>query len=162
MFPQSGWVGVTHASYFTSCCCSFFLTRSLVYDLQDEFKGTELGELAAALLRGYGWTEGKVLGRNKNREDTKIVDFQKRSGSYGLGFNPSTVDPKKNRSGDWILPDSGAQERSKKDNGKEREAERNRREEDLPRERIGSRQRKVENGDVRDERVGSRKKDEGE
>ncbi|KAF3327127.1 protein MOS2-like protein [Carex littledalei] len=130
----------------------------------DEFKGTELGELAAALLRGYGWTEGKVLGRNKNREDTKIVDFQKRSGSYGLGFNPSTADPKKNRSGDWILPDSGAQEKRDKDNGKEREAERNssRREEDLPRERIGSRQRKVENGDVRDERVGSRRKDEVE
>ncbi|KAF3338137.1 protein MOS2-like protein [Carex littledalei] len=130
----------------------------------DEFKGTELGELAAALLRGYGWTEGKVLGRNKNREDTKIVDFKKRSGSYGLGFNPSTADPKKNRSGDWILPDSGAQEKRDKDNSKEREAERNssRREEDLPRERIGSRQRKVENGDVRDERVGSRRKDEVE
>ncbi|XP_078175061.1 protein MOS2-like isoform X2 [Carex rostrata] len=130
----------------------------------DEFKGTELGELAAALLRGYGWTEGKVHGRNKNREDTKIVDFQKRSGSYGLGFNPSTADPKKNRSGDWIFPDSAAQEKREKDNGKERDTERNSsiREENLPRERMGSRQRKLENGDVRNERVGSRKKDEGE
>lgn len=24
LFPQSGWVGVTHASYFTSCCCLCF------------------------------------------------------------------------------------------------------------------------------------------
>lgn len=142
----------------------FFLTSCLVYDLQDEFKGTELGDLAAALLRGYGWTEGKVVGRNKNKEDTKIVDFQKRSGTYGLGFNPSASDPKKNRSGDWILPDTAAQEKKEKDNGKEREKERNssRREEDSERERVGSTKRKVENGNVRDERVGSRRNEEAE
>lgn len=132
--------------------------------MQEEFKGTELGDLAAALLRGYGWTEGKVLGRNKNKEDTKIVDFQKRSGTYGLGFSPSTADPKKNRSGDWILPDSATLEKRERDNGKEREIERNsgRREEDLQRERIGSRKTKVENGDARDERVGSRRNEEVE
>ncbi|KAJ4807222.1 hypothetical protein LUZ62_019788 [Rhynchospora pubera] len=128
----------------------------------EEFKGAELGDLAAALLRGYGWTEGKVLGRNKNREDTKIVDFQKRSGTYGIGFNPTGSDPKKNRSGEWILPDSDAQEKREKDNVKEREKERNssRREEDLERERASSRKRKEENGDKEEDRVGSRRNEE--
>ncbi|KAJ3684462.1 hypothetical protein LUZ61_013626 [Rhynchospora tenuis] len=125
----------------------------------EEFKGTELGDLAAALLRGYGWTEGKALGRNKNREDTKIVDYQKRSGTYGIGFNPTGSDPKKNRNGEWTVNDSGAQEKKEKDNGKEREKERNsRRGEDLDRERASSRKRKEDNGNKREDRVSSSSK----
>jgi G patch domain and KOW motifs-containing protein len=162
--PLSGWVQTGNSSYLICLLPFFFLLTSFVYDLQDELKGIELGDLAAALLRGYGWTEGKVVGRNKNREDTKIVDFQKRSETYGLGFNPSASDPKKNCSGDWILPDSAAQGKKDKDNGKEREKDRNSsgREEILERERVGSAKRTVDNGNTRDEKVSSWRNEEAE
>jgi G patch domain and KOW motifs-containing protein len=62
------------------------------------------------------------------------------------------------------LPDNAAQEKKVKDNGKDREKERNgsRKEENLERERVGSAKRKVENGNTRDERVSSRRNEEVE
>lgn len=141
--------------FYLNTAIFILLTADLIYHVQDEFKGTQLDDLAAALLRGYGWTEGKGIGRNKDREDTKIVDYQKRGGTYGIGFNPSTADPKKNRNGDWILPNNISQEKSEKGENKQREKERtSRREENLDRERVS--RRKGENGNTREERVGRR------
>jgi len=64
----------------------------------------------AALLAGYGWTEGKGIGRNNKTGDTKVVEYDRRAGTQGLGYNPSEADPRKTRSGDWIVGEKKASE----------------------------------------------------
>ncbi|XP_062210602.1 protein MOS2-like [Phragmites australis] len=69
----------------------------------DEFHEVPVEGFGAALLAGYGWSEGKGIGRNNKTGDTKVVEYYRRAGTLGLGYNPSEADPKKTRSGDWIV-----------------------------------------------------------
>lgn len=69
----------------------------------DEFNEIPVEGFGAALLAGYGWTEGKGIGRNNKTGDTKVLEYDRRAGTQGLGYNPSEADPRKTRSGDWIV-----------------------------------------------------------
>ncbi|XP_010919064.1 protein MOS2 [Elaeis guineensis] len=80
----------------------------------DEFNDIPVEGFGAALLAGYGWSEGKGIGRN-NKGDTKVVLYERRAGTEGLGYVPSSSDPKK-RKGQWI-----AQERKEKEKEKEKQ-----------------------------------------
>ncbi|WOL10628.1 protein MOS2-like [Canna indica] len=66
----------------------------------EEFNDIKVEDFAAAMLAGYGWTQGQVIGRNKKLADTKVFEHKRMAGSEGLGYNPSEGDPKKKR-GNW-------------------------------------------------------------
>lgn len=51
----------------------------------EEFDDVPVEGFGAALLKGYGWYEGRGIGRN-HKEDVKIVEFDRRAGKEGLGF----------------------------------------------------------------------------
>lgn len=57
----------------------------------DEFKDVPVEGFGAAILAGYGWSEGKGIGRN-NKGDTKVVQYDRRAGTQGLGYNPTAND----------------------------------------------------------------------
>ncbi|KAL6907553.1 hypothetical protein ACP4OV_002592 [Aristida adscensionis] len=89
----------------------------------DEFREVPVEGFGAALLAGYGWSEGKGIGRNNKTGDTKVVEYDRRAGTQGLGYNPSEADPKKTRSGDWIVgggkkaAENGAAKKRDRDTG---------------------------------------------
>ncbi|CAL4938552.1 unnamed protein product [Urochloa decumbens] len=76
----------------------------------DEFNEMPVEGFGAALLAGYGWAEGKGIGRNNKTGDAKVVEYDRRAGTQGLGYNPSEADPRKTRSGDWIVGEKKASE----------------------------------------------------
>lgn len=51
----------------------------------DEFEDVSVENFASALLKGYGWVEGRGIGKNA-KEDVKVVEYTKRTGKEGLGF----------------------------------------------------------------------------
>ncbi|KAK6934847.1 Spp2/MOS2, G-patch domain [Dillenia turbinata] len=51
----------------------------------DEFKEVPVESFASAILAGYGWQQGKGIGKNA-KEDVKVVEIKKRTGKEGLGF----------------------------------------------------------------------------
>lgn len=51
----------------------------------DEFEGCPVEGFAAAVLKGYGWTQGRGIGRN-TKEDVKVVEYERRVGKEGFGF----------------------------------------------------------------------------
>jgi G patch domain and KOW motifs-containing protein len=76
----------------------------------EEYLDVPVEGFGAALLAGYGWSEGKGIGRNNKTGDTKVVNYDRRAGTQGLGYNPSAADPKKTRTGDWIVGEKKATE----------------------------------------------------
>ncbi|XP_068664252.1 protein MOS2-like [Aristolochia californica] len=60
----------------------------------EEFEAVPVEGFGAALLAGYGWSEGKGIGRNA-KEDVKVVQFLRRANKEGLGFVPGEHDKKK-------------------------------------------------------------------
>jgi G patch domain/KOW motif-containing protein len=110
----------------------------------DEFNEMPVDGFGAALLAGYGWTEGKGIGRNNKTGDTKVVEYDRRAGTQGLGYNPSEADPRKTRSGDWIVGEKKASE-----NGSAKKRDRDSR--DRMEERDSS-SRKKRSGEQRSER----------
>lgn len=52
----------------------------------EDFENVPVEGYGAALLAGYGWKPGQGIGR-KAKEDVQIVEFKKRSGNEGFGFN---------------------------------------------------------------------------
>lgn len=84
----------------------------------DEFNEMPVEGFGAALLAGYGWTEGKGIGRNNKTGDAKVVEYDRRAGTQGLGYNPSEADPRKTRSGDWTV---GVKKASENGSAKKRE-----------------------------------------
>ncbi|KAL6645904.1 hypothetical protein ACP70R_017512 [Stipagrostis hirtigluma subsp. patula] len=54
----------------------------------DEFREVPVEGFGAALLAGCGWSEGKGIGRNNKVGDTKVVQYDRRVGTHGLGYNP--------------------------------------------------------------------------
>ncbi|CAK9160510.1 unnamed protein product, partial [Ilex paraguariensis] len=51
----------------------------------NEFTDIPVKEFGKALLSGYGWYEGRGIGRNA-QEDVKVVEYTGRTGRQGLGF----------------------------------------------------------------------------
>ncbi|XP_057951368.1 protein MOS2 [Malania oleifera] len=56
-----------------------------------EFDDVPVEGFGAALLAGYGWYEGRGIGRN-TKKDVKVYQFNKRTGKEGLGFIPDMPD----------------------------------------------------------------------
>ncbi|KAG1362435.1 protein MOS2 [Cocos nucifera] len=86
----------------------------------DEFNDIPIEGFGAALLAGYGWSEGKGIGRN-NKGDTKVVQYERRAGTEGLGYVPSSTDPRK-RKGQWVAREEKKEDEKEK-KGKEKEKE---------------------------------------
>ncbi|KVH88749.1 G-patch domain-containing protein [Cynara cardunculus var. scolymus] len=51
----------------------------------EEFDDVSIEEFAPALLKGYGWYEGRGIGKNA-KEDVKVVQYTKWNAKEGLGF----------------------------------------------------------------------------
>ncbi|KAL5727101.1 hypothetical protein ACHQM5_000333 [Ranunculus cassubicifolius] len=51
----------------------------------EEFVEVPVKGYGKAVLKGYGWSEGKGIGKNV-KEDVEVVEYQRRSGRQGLGF----------------------------------------------------------------------------
>ncbi|KAL7246041.1 hypothetical protein ACSBR2_001216 [Camellia fascicularis] len=51
----------------------------------DEYADMPVEGFGAALLAGYGWYEGRGIGRNV-KEDVKVVQYERRTAKEGLGF----------------------------------------------------------------------------
>lgn len=51
----------------------------------DEFNDMPVEGFGRALMAGYGWVEGRGIGRNA-KEDVKVVEYSKRTAKEGLGF----------------------------------------------------------------------------
>ncbi|XP_047093075.1 protein MOS2-like [Lolium rigidum] len=54
----------------------------------EEYDEVPVEGFGAALLAGYGWKEGDAIGRNCTKE-AKVVQYDRRTGPQGLGFDPS-------------------------------------------------------------------------
>ncbi|XP_065030760.1 protein MOS2 [Musa acuminata AAA Group] len=78
----------------------------------EEFKDINVEDFGAAVLAGYGWTQGQAVGRNKNLVDTKVFEYKRKGGSEGIGYNPSSGDPKKRR-GLWVSEEEKEKEKEK-------------------------------------------------
>ncbi|XP_042485178.1 protein MOS2-like [Macadamia integrifolia] len=59
----------------------------------DEFVDVPVEGFGAALLAGYGWQEGRGIGRNA-KEDVKVVEYTRKTGMTGLGFVDDMPDGK--------------------------------------------------------------------
>ncbi|KAK9716076.1 hypothetical protein RND81_06G209700 [Saponaria officinalis] len=55
----------------------------------DEYEDTPVDGFGAALLAGYGWKEGRGIGKNA-RDDVKVVEYKRRTAKEGLGFMADT------------------------------------------------------------------------
>ncbi|KAJ6712197.1 G PATCH AND KOW-CONTAINING [Salix purpurea] len=64
----------------------------------EEFEEMPVEDFAKALLKGYGWHEGRGVGKNA-KEDVKIKQYTKRTDKEGLGFFSSSLDSKNGNSG---------------------------------------------------------------
>nr|GMD67575.1 protein MOS2 [Ipomoea batatas] len=51
----------------------------------DEFTDMPVEGFGAALLKGYGWSEGRGIGRNA-KEDVKVREYKRWSAKEGIGF----------------------------------------------------------------------------
>lgn len=58
----------------------------------DEFEDVPVEGFGAALLSGYGWKEGRGIGRNA-KEDVTIAEVTRKRGRGGLGFTEELPEP---------------------------------------------------------------------
>ncbi|KAK6782741.1 hypothetical protein RDI58_020537 [Solanum bulbocastanum] len=58
----------------------------------DEYTDMPVEGFGAALLKGYGWVEGRGIGRNA-KEDVKVVEYKKWTAKEGIGFIPEVPKP---------------------------------------------------------------------
>ncbi|EEF39428.1 Protein MOS2, putative [Ricinus communis] len=88
------------------------MLEKLRYDLErlpedrgfDEFKDVPVEGFGAALLAGYGWREGRGIGRNA-KEDVKVKQYTKRTDKEGLGFVASVVSSNNVKNRDTVQND---------------------------------------------------------
>ncbi|KAG0474321.1 hypothetical protein HPP92_014007 [Vanilla planifolia] len=70
------------------------LFREEIKDLpEEELPDLPIEGWGAAILSGYGWSEGKSIGRNV-KEDAKVFEYKRRAGTEGLGYMPDAPNPK--------------------------------------------------------------------
>ncbi|KAJ1394347.1 Spp2/MOS2, G-patch domain [Sesbania bispinosa] len=82
----------------------------------DEFKDVPVEGFGAALLAGYGWSEGMGIGKNA-KEDVKVVEYQRRTAKEGLGFvaeAPAPIRRNKEKEGRGGTEESGKKEKEEK------------------------------------------------
>ncbi|KAL9406193.1 hypothetical protein Peur_003165 [Populus x canadensis] len=100
------------------------MLEKLRYDLKrlpedrgfEEFEEMPVEDFAKALLKGYGWHEGRGVGKNA-KEDVKIKQYTKRTDKEGLGFFSASLDSKNSNKNGSIGNGSGSV--------KEKESEKN-------------------------------------
>lgn len=63
----------------------------------DEYTDMPVEGYGAALLKGYGWVEGRGIGRNA-KEDVKVVEYKRWTAKEGIGFIPEV--PKSSSKGE--------------------------------------------------------------
>ncbi|KAJ0616069.1 putative G-patch domain-containing protein [Helianthus annuus] len=51
-----------------------------------EFEDMPVESFAPALLKGYGWYEGRGVGKNPKEEDVKVFEIKGKRGRGGIGF----------------------------------------------------------------------------
>ncbi|KAF5477909.1 hypothetical protein F2P56_004516 [Juglans regia] len=90
----------------------------------EEFDDVPVEGFGAALLAGYGWYEGRGIGKNP-KGDVKVVQYEKRTDKQGLGFLSSDEKEKgesKGKNGDRERRSSnvGNDSRSSKEEDRER------------------------------------------
>ncbi|KAG2680529.1 hypothetical protein I3843_11G103300 [Carya illinoinensis] len=90
----------------------------------EEFDDVPVEGFGAALLAGYGWYEGRGIGKNP-KGDVKVVQYEKRTDKQGLGFLSSAEKEKgesKGKNGDRERRSSnvGKDGRSSKEEDRER------------------------------------------
>ncbi|KAJ0605299.1 putative G-patch domain-containing protein [Helianthus annuus] len=51
----------------------------------DEFEDMPVESFAPALLKGYGWYEGRGVGKNP-KDDVKVFEIKRKRGRGGIGF----------------------------------------------------------------------------
>ncbi|KAI9397942.1 hypothetical protein POPTR_003G104200v4 [Populus trichocarpa] len=81
------------------------LLEKLRYDLKrlpedrgfEEFEEMPVEDFAKALLKGYGWHEGRGVGKN-SKEDVQVKQYTKRTDKEGLGFLAASHDSKNSKS----------------------------------------------------------------
>ncbi|KAJ6415445.1 hypothetical protein OIU84_004273 [Salix udensis] len=81
------------------------LLEKLRYDLKrlpddrgfEEFEEMPVEDFAKALLKGYGWHEGRGVGKN-TKEDVQVKQYTKRTDKEGLGFLAASHDSKNSKS----------------------------------------------------------------
>ncbi|XP_020574281.1 protein MOS2-like [Phalaenopsis equestris] len=63
--------------------------RELIKELPDEeLPDVPVEGFGAANLAGYGWVEGKPIGRN-SKEDPKVFEYKPKAGTEGFGYSPT-------------------------------------------------------------------------
>ncbi|WCJ40510.1 D111/G-patch domain-containing protein [Euphorbia peplus] len=65
----------------------------------EEFEDVPVDGFGAALLAGYGWVEGRGIGKNAKR-DVKVKEYHKRADKGGLGFVASASNTKNHKDRD--------------------------------------------------------------
>ena len=83
----------------------------------EEFEEMPVEDFAKALLKGYGWHEGRGVGKNA-KEDVKIKQYTKGTDKEGLGFFSASLDSKNSNSGS--AGDSVKEKGSERKKGSER------------------------------------------
>ncbi|XP_004144463.3 protein MOS2 [Cucumis sativus] len=76
----------------------------------EDFEEVPVESFAAALMNGYGWRQGKGIGRNA-KEDVKVREYSRRTDKQGLGFVSD-------------VPVGISKKEEEKDGGRERERKR--------------------------------------
>ncbi|OMO67880.1 hypothetical protein CCACVL1_20236 [Corchorus capsularis] len=56
----------------------------------EEFEGIAIEDFGKAMLAGYGWVEGRGIGKNA-KEDVKVKQYGRRQGREGLGFDSKEI-----------------------------------------------------------------------
>ncbi|CAN4128285.1 unnamed protein product [Withania somnifera] len=68
------------------------LKRLPEHNGSDEYTDMPVEGYGAALLKGYGWVEGRGIGRNA-KEDVKVVEYKRWTAKEGIGFIPEVPKP---------------------------------------------------------------------
>ncbi|XP_023553930.1 protein MOS2-like [Cucurbita pepo subsp. pepo] len=76
----------------------------------EDFEEVPVESFAAALMEGYGWRQGRGIGRNA-KEDVKVKEYNRRTDKQGLGFVTD-------------VPVGLSSKKDEKDKGREREKNR--------------------------------------
>ncbi|KAL9246998.1 hypothetical protein vseg_020472 [Gypsophila vaccaria] len=91
--PISYGLNVRHSDAIVDRTIDSLMIKQFKTDLEtlpeeqglDDYEDTPVDGFGAALLAGYGWKEGRGIGRNCI-DDVKVVEYKRRTAKEGLGF----------------------------------------------------------------------------
>ncbi|KAK1574572.1 hypothetical protein QYE76_048140 [Lolium multiflorum] len=79
----------------------------------EEYDEVPVEGFGAAILAGYGWKEGDAIGRNCAKKEAKVVQYDRRTGPQGLGFDPSKKRDVERRDQMQKVPNARASQQSR-------------------------------------------------